>query len=322
MQHVSGAVRLNQRVIGAIACLAFLAIGIGVASPLLPDSSTIGVLARIFGSLAPLFLVAGACLGLVLIPLRAGRMGLFFIAASALSLGLFAARHVMVSQPLDPAAAPDLRVIFFNVLFENTTNGDRILQAVREADPDVVVFSEAIALRKEAEVLKAEFPYHVGCERACEVFALSRIEPTNIQLFSLSNRWQQRMAALHFELPDGRGLNVVAAHMLKTWFHDLAGKERAELFVAINRMEGPTVLMGDFNSAPWSFPMFDVYRNAGFAPLRRPVGTWPASAGDLGLPIDHMLVRDGAVLVNLQPFGGDLGSNHRGLLADIAVRRD
>jgi hypothetical protein len=35
-----------------------------------------------------------------------------------------------------------------------------------------------------------------------------------------------------------------------------------------------------------------------------------------------MLVRDGAVLVNLQPFGGDLGSNHRGLLADIAVRRD
>ena len=50
-----------------------------------------------------------------------------------------------------------------------------------------------------------------------------------------------------------------------------------------------------------------------------PVPTWPAAAGRFGVPIDHVLVRGGPRLVSIAPWGAELGSDHRGLLAALSL---
>ena len=79
------------------------------------------------------------------------------------------------------------------------------------------------------------------------------------------------------------------------------------------------VAVGDFNAAPWGKSVQNVLKSSGMKALRWPVPTWPAAAGSFGLPIDHVLVRGGARVVAVHPFGVALNSNHRGLMADISL---
>jgi endonuclease/exonuclease/phosphatase (EEP) superfamily protein YafD len=53
---------------------------------------------------------------------------------------------------------------------------------------------------------------------------------------------------------------------------------------------------------------------------RWPPATWPVWAGPFGVPIDQLLVRGGVGVVRMKGFGAGLGSNHRGFVADLAIR--
>ena len=83
----------------------------------------------------------------------------------------------------------------------------------------------------------------------------------------------------------------------------------------------PVVMMGDFNTTPWS-PVFRKLlgqnewgdSRAGFG--NQP--TWPSWLGGLGIPIDHALVASGVRVLNRSTFAIP-GSDHRGLLLELGI---
>jgi len=117
----------------------------------------------------------------------------------------------------------------------------------------------------------------------------------------------------------GAPFTLIVAHKLKPWFASMVEQQDAQLRARVNDIAGPLVVVGDFNAAPWSAPSRELIDATGLRAPRLPVPTWPVEAGRFGVPIDNIFVRGGARLTDLQPFGDDLGSNHRGLLAEVAV---
>jgi endonuclease/exonuclease/phosphatase (EEP) superfamily protein YafD len=81
------------------------------------------------------------------------------------------------------------------------------------------------------------------------------------------------------------------------------------------------ILMGDFNSVPWS-DVQTAFRAATWVDNRGPlVTTWPAQLpAPLRVPIDTVFVGGGLAIRNLH-VGPDLGSDHLPLIAEIGSKR-
>ncbi|MCJ7726089.1 MAG: endonuclease/exonuclease/phosphatase family protein, partial [Acidimicrobiia bacterium] len=85
-------------------------------------------------------------------------------------------------------------------------------------------------------------------------------------------------------------------------------------------IDAPVVVVGDFNTTPWS-PAFrslqvrgglaDTARGGGFQP------SWPSGWGPAMIPIDHALHTGGVVVVERRT-GPSFGSAHRPLMVTVA----
>ncbi len=108
--------------------------------------------------------------------------------------------------------------------------------------------------------------------------------------------------------------------MAKPWVLGFSEAE-AEVVKAALGVEHapPTILVGDFNAAPWSRRIRQIEKTFGLRHAPFPIATWPVEAGFLGIPIDHILLRGGTAFVEIAPWGAELGSNHRGLRATITL---
>lgn len=85
----------------------------------------------------------------------------------------------------------------------------------------------------------------------------------------------------------------------------------------ISGLEGPVIVAGDFNVTPYA-PTFRQFLGASRTSTSRGFpATWPSMLGALGIPIDHVLVRE-ARLANLEAFAS-IGSDHRVLKAEILL---
>lgn len=78
----------------------------------------------------------------------------------------------------------------------------------------------------------------------------------------------------------------------------------------------PFIVMGDMNTTPWGNIFASVPGTRAGDP--RFEGSFPAFAGPLGLPIDHIKFGGGLVLTDYR-VGPDIGSDHRPLLATFAL---
>lgn len=85
----------------------------------------------------------------------------------------------------------------------------------------------------------------------------------------------------------------------------------------ISKLDGPVVVAGDLNATPFT-PVFDDFlRLAKISPTRSDISTFPAGFGWLGIPLDHILVRD--VHVTDVDALSTVGSDHRPLKATLLL---
>jgi len=112
---------------------------------------------------------------------------------------------------------------------------------------------------------------------------------------------------------------VVAVHLSKPYFDENAWAELREVGWALSRIEGPVVVSGDFNATAWSEAISSFAEREGLVPPPRYPGTWPVLLGELGVPIDNIFTRGGLLIEDIAATPPH-GSNHRGLLAQIAVK--
>lgn len=304
---------------GAITALALVIVGVLVAV-----SYDFGIPGQaLLQSLR--FHIAAALLGLALLLFIGGawRRGWLFVLVFAISAGQGVAIIYEQQQPRFALAAgpskPLLRLLNFNLLSGNQ-NGESIARFIAGSGADVAVLLEAAPIAPHVAILRAAYPYYAGCEDGSPcggVVILSRTPLADIAIQSMSGAWQNRLVTASTTI-GGQRVNIVAAHLVKPYFDDFAAEEVAKLGSTIAGLDGPLVLAGDFNAAAWSASIDGLLRRRDLAPGPFYPATWPVRLGPLGVPIDNIFTRAPLVITEVKALDNSMGSNHRGLLAEIA----
>lgn len=311
---------LKANCAGALALTATACLGAGALMRFVPTETPLGAVARIFDSLAPWFLALALLSALLALRLGLRRTGAVLAVAALLCAGLLIRDHARLSLPEEPGRATDLRVLFFNALGDNSPHGDRIVTAILDQDPDIVVIAEAEAIYPALKRLRAAYDFVSPCTfEFCSLVVATRAPPLRFWRLSLNPAWEKRYAVTEVETGTGKRVFLAASHLMKPWLTGLSEVELARLTAQYDWLAGPVVAVGDFNMAPWSLPMRKLLKHTGMRAQRWPIPTWPAAFGPLGVPIDQVLVHEGARVVRTIPFGSQLNSNHRGFIADIAL---
>ena len=211
-----------------------------------------------------------------------------------------------------------IRVLETNILGDNLENGARIAEAIIASGADVVIVQEAEPLLANRDRLNEVYAYHTVCPGFCDLLVLSKLPILDTTWHSMTTLWSPRAVRLSLGTSEGVVITIVAAHLSKGWMAGFADIEQARIENLLARVDRPIVLAGDFNAAPWSRRL-RAFRGLGVEFAILPPATWPAGAGALGIPIDHIGVVGELRLLSIVPWEGAVGSNHRGLLAEIGL---
>ena len=308
--------RPRPELAGALTLLAAAtaaSLALAIAFPYLPLLSMTVQVAPHLGGL--LVLLAGALLTLRR-PLRAALAGASGLAALAYVVAQVL--PVMAPAPQEPGQAL-LKLVSFNVLGTNP-NGEAIASYLASTGADVAFVLEAAPLFDALPRLSAVFPYRVGCDSrgACDSLLLSRHPLDAVSVRDLSHFSPDRDLEARVAI-DGRTVTLLDVHLTKPYFDAAEEGEIAALVRQVRKIDGPVVVAGDFNAAPWSPPLVTLTREAGLRFGPRLVSTWPVLAGGAGVPIDHVLTGGPAEIVQLGALPSAFGSNHRGLVAEIGL---
>jgi endonuclease/exonuclease/phosphatase (EEP) superfamily protein YafD len=310
---------------GALAALSALSTAAGIVAWRLPTTSVAAPLARILDAYAPHLIALGVLLAILTLAAGARRIGALLSVLAIAAGGAVGNGYIAVTRPVEEGATTDLRVLFFNVQDEDTPDPEKANRIVAEAigtGADILIFAEAPALAPALDRLRAEFDNVSPCpDDACEVLVATNLDVIRFWRLELNTAFPPRFAVLEIDVPGHGPVYVAASHLVKPWFTGIAEPERDQLAAQMDWLRDPVVIFGDFNMPPWSGPMRDLLAETGFRAPRGAPATWPAEGGPLALPIDHVLVRDGAAVTRVATFGAGLGSNHLGVLADIAILR-
>ncbi len=307
---------------GSLAVLATCLVGLGALARFVPDSGALSTPFRLIDSLAPQILGCGFLLAVLCAVLGARRIGGGIALLAVAAAAHFVADHRALSLPVQPDLTPELRIVFFNALHENAAAADRIATALRAADPDVAIIAEADATYPALPRLSEHYQVLTPCAfEMCDFLVLARPEVARWWQLTLNPVWEGRYVVTELAGRFHAPRFIVGNHLVKPWFDGISGSEIGKLGAQYDWLPGDVVVVGDFNAAPWTYSMRRLLERTGFRALRRPLSTWPANAGWLGVPIDQVLVHGGARVQKIARFGADLGSNHAGLVVDIAYVR-
>lgn len=217
-------------------------------------------------------------------------------------------------------ARPLLKVVSFNTLQVNVANGPRIADFFIGSGADIIAVMEAGPITDEAARLAKVYPYHAGCDAGgpCDTVLMSKTPLTDVTVRSMSPVWRDRMIVAKTTI-GGETINVVVAHMVKPYFDDFPYAESQVMANVIRSLEGPVLLTGDFNAAAWSPNIDWLRKEAGLVPPPFYPASWPIRLGPLGVPIDNMWTRAPLLITHIEAMGDAMGSNHRGLVAEVAL---
>ena len=248
----------------------------------------------------------------------------------AMASGLFALAPVWSILPLyrRPANAPrparTLRVWLLNVNFRNRAYA-RTVQAIRQADADAILLMEVDRAWMDALApLRADYPHARALilDRGFGIALLSRlpldhaeirtIGPANLPSVIARFRWEHASVSLIGTHP----LSPIRPRHAR-----LRDEQMRALAHHISGLEGPVLLLGDFNMTSWSPVFTEVLQRTGLRDSRVGHGlqpSWPAFAASLGIPIDHCLVSR-HVTVHRRRAGPSVGSDHLPVLIEVSV---
>lgn len=272
----------------------------------------------IFTHFAPLYLVAGIGLLIGAIFLRPGRRRLALsglgACAAVSAMALILPEYIRPTSPPAQAGLPgQIKVIQFNA--NGMPEGAEVaIGWIARENPDVVVVVQGSP--RLLRGIREHVPLQLVCGLSCEVAILARARTS--QAFNAPPGTPANLALYDYRDPRG-GFTVIGVH--HTWPTDLGLHQRnsEDLAVAAQRhRRDRLIVVGDFNSTPWSFSRAREEAALGLERRTRGVFTWPASTPFL--PLDHVYAGHGWRTVEVRR-GPDIGSDHYPVVAILAPRR-
>ena len=243
-------------------------------------------------------------------------------AVSALPVVPYLPRALGPEAAAAPATAP-LKVLSVNVSFRPFLER-RLLEIVREADPDIVVVQE---LTPHAERVLAEldtaFPHYLKfpADRQYGIGLWSKHELESGATIALG-----RLPAIEARVRGPSGsFTVIGVHLSAPTSRRRAAarnQQLAELAARSNAVDGPLIVAGDFNITPYSPYYTDWLEATGLTDTRRGrtlSPSWPTMLPLVGIPIDHVAVNDDFTLLSHRRLP-NFESDHYGALVEVALR--
>lgn len=263
-----------------------------------------------------------------------GCLALFFLAAysgpkgaapSALVLCLFnaATLYPALQSTAQTAEASRslLRVANLNVSHANE-EPEKAVRWLAEMDPDVIVLQEMwILQRPPFDGLLDRYPHRVG-EQSIVILSKHPVEAEGQIIRAGFEPWNETLARWAQIAVDRVPVEIVAVHPARPFYPALLRHDMESLTRFVQSRRGPLMVAGDFNQAPWtqSFQRFAAVTGLGALNLYRP--TWPMRLRGLRMiplvPIDNILISSQLAVIDLE-MSPDLGSDHRGLAAGLAL---
>jgi len=278
------------------------------------------------------WLLAGALFGLAIwaIAGRRGRLtpGLAIVGGLSALVLMGPELAAAAGQKHGPAEGPTLKIIQFN-LWGRNRDPEATTRWILKEDPDIIVFQEGFARSGGvARALSGRYPHRTTCAEplACSTMILSKRAPVaegGLQAgasdANLSGAWAT--------FKGSRGAyTVVGAHY--TW--PLPAGPQQQQTLRLSRVlerfpKESLVVVGDFNSTPWSFSLRRQDRLFGIERRTRALFTWPAgrfSRLDFAAPfpilaIDQVYAGSDWKTVEVRR-GPALGSDHYPVVAQLA----
>jgi endonuclease/exonuclease/phosphatase (EEP) superfamily protein YafD len=216
-----------------------------------------------------------------------------------------------------------LRIKLINV---HTTQGNpqKVLQAVKESSPDILVLQEINSRWvQELADLKARYPHNI-LEPREDNFGIGLFSRLPIASAEIQSSGSAGVPTIIADIGSPKGkLRVIAAHPLppvshKYWQLRNNQLEELEWHVA---SEDPTILIGDLNVTPWNYYFQKLLKSTGLRDSAKGFGiqpTWPTGNPVLWIPIDHCLHSPDIVVVERQT-GPSVGSDHYPLVVDFFI---
>jgi endonuclease/exonuclease/phosphatase (EEP) superfamily protein YafD len=239
-------------------------------------------------------------------------------------------------------SAPALKVVSANVWYRNDGYAAAI-HYLESTDADVIGLIEVTPQWLTAlQPLYDKYPYRIDCMQSmppCEMLLLSkhpflrayagRVEGRSPVIAWGTIAFQGRsitVAATHLAWPmraEVGGERVIAGGALQPTLPDsypLVQSEQAANLAQYLKSLGPDlVLMGDFNSVPWSRTQQALRAATGLQNAGPMVPTWPSWQPEwIRLPIDQIMTKGALTRRNFRP-GFYIGSDHLPVEAEIAV---
>ena len=250
----------------------------------------------------------------------AGRKRFIPILAALMVVNLITVAPYLSFDPVE-AARPGLKVVSMNLWARNRRT-DAVIDYFRREDADIIVLQETSPHWVRAlETLKDVYPHRIGqmdCQdmQYCEVMVLSKKPWAEARAFLIDDTGA---ALVWARFPDS-GLTVATTHLNRPfWAGGVAQPEQIEALAKhIRQLDGPLILAGDFNAAPWSAAYTRLVEAAGIRRAGHGLNvTWPAWLWPFsGIPIDHVFTKGIAGPIEVRTGPGN-GSDHRPLIATV-----
>lgn len=249
---------------------------------------------------------------------------------TATAIGALALVNVALIAPLfigpSRPESGELRVLSFNLLASNRRFED-VIAFIRATDADVVVLHEVTRRWEEAigEASRSfdDWKYEITETRAPgDLFGSLVLADPDAAVTSFGFGLTDPRA-IEIILPDG--VAMLAIHPLSPSSEFRAAQNDHQLQFATDwavGRDGPTIVVGDFNATPWSYPFRRLVAQTKLANSERGFGlelSYPADSNPLiRISIDHLLFSSDLAVVDRQ-LGPALGSDHFPLIVDLAM---
>ena len=246
----------------------------------------------------------------------------------ALLAALLTAWHGLALYPFlpfpadaTPVTEPPLKVLSLNLWYLSEDH-QRAVQSLLASGADVIGTVETtVEWRDSLQALEAVYPYHVDCVGKvfrCGVALYSKIPLRD----AFADRIDGSLPTVVAATIDWQGAPLTIAELqlinpLIGLEQDFQAQQGAVASGYFAKLPGDLVVMGDFNSAPWSRLQQDFRAATRLDNRGRLALTWPSWApAAFRLPIDQIFVRGGVVARNVRP-GPPEGSDHLPIEGDI-----
>ncbi|HEX6287524.1 MAG TPA: endonuclease/exonuclease/phosphatase family protein [Acidimicrobiia bacterium] len=272
------------------------------------------------------FVVALAIFGLVIMMSKWRKTGYFVLAVGVVNLVVVLPLYI--GSPAEASVdTSSIRVMSFNLLSTNEEYSS-VIEYIETVDPDLVLLHEA-SRPWEVALESAGLDYQIVRPRSDDLIfgTLVLIRGDSVEAVSYGYASSSPRAVELTYVPEGwtTPLSVLGTHPLAPTDEERADLRDAQLGFAgqwASGQSGAFMVVGDFNSTPWSWPFRRLMGAADLHNSQTGFGLQPTFSTEsnllLRIPIDHLLHSD-ALEVTDRQLGPALGSDHFPLLVDLQL---